>query len=83
MPVRRYTARRSSSTWTSAPTRDCGRCWYGAAKGDKVGEVGCWYYHQTLWAAWYDNQTGVVGAASIPGKTAGALLDYLDRTKLT
>ena len=31
-------------------------------RGEQVGEVACWYYHQALWAAWYDETTGIVGA---------------------
>ena len=51
--------------------------------GDEVGAVACWYYHQTLWAAWYDRTTGIVGAASIGNMTPKGLLDYLDRNQLT
>ncbi len=51
--------------------------------GDEVGNVACWYYHDTLWAVWYDSETGVVGEAAIPGKSPSELLAYLKRTKLT
>ena len=51
--------------------------------GDEVGAVACWYYHQTLWAAWYDRTTGVVGAATVPKVSPQGLLDYLDRNQLT
>jgi hypothetical protein len=51
--------------------------------GEEVGEVGCWYFHQTLWAGWYNHDTGVVGAAAIPGVSPSELLSYLKRNKLT
>ncbi len=45
-------------------------------RGEQIGEVACWYYHQALWAAWYDETTGIVGGASV-SKTPQQLLDYV------
>jgi hypothetical protein len=51
--------------------------------GKQVGEVACWYYHQALWAAWYDETTGIFGAALVPKATPQQLLDYVDEHHLT
>ncbi len=50
--------------------------------GKQVGELACWYYHQALWAAWYDETTGIVGAAQVPNASPQQLLDYVDEHHL-
>jgi hypothetical protein len=52
-------------------------------RGKKVGEVGCFYYHKTLWAVWYDKDQGTVADATFPHMSAPQLLDYLKAHKLT
>ena len=52
------------------------------SKGDDVGAVVCWYYHQALWAAWYDKTTGIVGGATVPTSPQG-ILDYVKHNQLT
>jgi hypothetical protein len=47
-------------------------------RGEQVGELWCWYYQQTLWASFYDYETGVVTSATIPVKPARAVA-FLER----
>lgn len=49
--------------------------------GKQIGEVQCWYYHQTLWASWYDQRRGVVAliTANVSPKQ---LYDYLEDNDL-
>jgi hypothetical protein len=46
-----------------------------------VGQVHCWYFHTTLWASWYNRETGVVGAVSV-ATTPQKIYGYLNQHKL-
>lgn len=51
------------------------------AKNHQIGQVQCWYFHTGLWASWYNQDTGIVGAASAD-TTPKKIFDYLNRNKL-
>ena len=51
------------------------------AKNQPIGKVQCWYFHDTLWANWYDSTTGVVGAASA-STTPQKIFDYLNQYRI-
>lgn len=40
-----------------------------------VGQIGCWYDQDSLWVAWYNEKTGVVGGL-VSGMSPAAALKY-------